>query len=71
MKTIAQILKKCSVGDKLSDGKNFWVVTELNFDGAIVASPINSDGSKCSGGFELWSEGVESISIIPNLHKIR
>ena len=65
MKTISEVLKSAKLGDKLSDGKRQWTVTTLDFDGCIVAQPTKFP--KKESGFELWSHGVESVAVIPNL----
>ena len=66
MKTVANILKEGSVGDVLSDGKRKWKIVTLDFDdGCVVAIPIKN----CD--FELWSYGVESVAIIPDLKIIK
>lgn len=66
MKTISQVLKEGNVGDVLSDGKRKWRIVTMDFDdGCVVARPIKN----CD--FELWSYGVESVAVIPNLKIIR
>jgi len=62
VKTVAQILKKSKVGDILVAKRLKWKVIDLNFDGAVVASPANKITN-----FELWSTGVESVAVIPGL----
>ncbi len=62
MKTVAKILKMAKVGDTLVAGRLKWRVVDLDFDGAVVASPANK-----ITGFELWSTGVESVAVIPKL----
>jgi hypothetical protein len=62
MKTIANILSKAKLGDKLTAGKLMWLVVSVDFDGLTIAVPANKN-TKC----ELWSKGLESIAVIPDL----
>jgi hypothetical protein len=64
MKTIAQILKNAKLGQLFSDGKRVWKVTDENFDGAVVASPVKGKPS-----VELWSKGIEQITYMPELRR--
>jgi hypothetical protein len=66
MKTISKILKTAKLGDVLRAGKLKWVVVDMNFDGCAVAKPGN-----VATKFELWSVGIESVAMIPNLKVVR
>ena len=69
MKTVAEVLNSATLGDVLSDGKRSWKVTDLDFDGCIIAMPTKFP--KKESKFELWSHGVESVAIIPNLKIVK
>lgn len=71
MKTIKQVLSKTKVGDILTNGKLYWKVIDLNFDGNIVASPVTKTGKSARNGFELWSSGIESVAVIPGLRVLK
>lgn len=66
MKTISQILKKTKKGDILRAGRLKWIVTDMNFDRCIVASPANKLTK-----FELWSYGIENFAVIPGLKVVK
>ena len=66
-KTVAQVLNSCSKGDKISDGKRVWKITECS-DTIVVASPHKFP--KDEDKFELWNCGAESVAFIPNLKKV-
>jgi hypothetical protein len=68
--TIAQVLSKAPLNAILSDGTRTWKVTDLDFDGAVVASPFKWKKTWGSS-FELWSLGIESVAYIPNLKVIK
>ena len=65
MKTIKDVLVQAKLGDVVTDGKRSWKVVDVDFDGAVVARPVNFP--KKESPFELWSLGVESIAKIPGL----
>lgn len=71
MKTIKQVLSKTKTGDTLTNGKLYWKVVDLNFDGNIVASPVTKTGKPSLNGFELWSNGIESVAVIPGLKVVK
>jgi hypothetical protein len=71
-KTIAQVLKTCKKGDLLTNGKLYWKVVDTNFDYHVtVASPCKKNGDRIGSGFEIWSSGIESVAIIPDLKKVK
>lgn len=70
-KTIAQILKKCKEGDTLKAGKRYWKVIYSEMDECTIAYPVDKNGTYKTGSFELWSEGIESVAIIPGLQVIK
>jgi hypothetical protein len=64
--TIAQKLKTTKLGDTLTAGRLKWKVVDLDYDGAIVATPANKLTK-----FELWSVGLEGVAVIPGLKVVR
>lgn len=71
MKTIKQFLSKAKVGDVFTNGKLYQEVVDTDFDGAVIASPITKTGKRYRKGFELWSTGIEEVTIIPGLRKVK
>ena len=69
-KTIAEVLKTCKLNDVVSDKVRQWKIVDMDFDGAIIAQPIKWKKAKMGSPFELWSLGIESVAIIPGLHKV-
>lgn len=74
MRTIADILLTCDVGDSLSDRKNnTWVVHSKDTDedleqGILVIALPNKSNKR---NYELWSSGLESDVCLEGLHKIK
>lgn len=66
MKTIAEVLKQAELGDLLVSGKYEWKVVDLDFDGSIVATGNNEDTD-----FEIWSNGIEEVAVIPGLKIVK
>jgi len=64
LKTVAETLKGAKLNQLFSDGERVWKITDVDFDGAIVASPI-----KGKPRVELWSKGIEQIVYIPGLRR--
>jgi len=61
-------LKKAKLGDTLTDGKLYWILTDDKFDSYIkIASQVTKHGKSLKNGVELWSTGVERFAVIPNL----
>lgn len=75
LKTIAEILIDCEIGDKLTNDKANWkVIDKYNEDGEWVViaqpKPLDSVDGKGDYDYELWSVGSEKHSHMPNLRKI-
>lgn len=66
MKTIAQIIRKAKLDDVIVAGKLKWIITDTDFDGCVIATPANKFTK-----FELWSKGMEEVSIIPGLKVVK
>ncbi len=63
--------KQIKPGDILTNGKLYWKVNSVKFDGCTVASPVTKTGKPSRSSFEIWSSGIEQVAIIPNLRKVR
>jgi hypothetical protein len=75
LKTIAEILIDCEIGDKLTNDKSDWeVVDKYDEDGEliVIARPVPLDNGDEKGDYdyELWNVGSEKHSHMPNLRKI-
>lgn len=68
MKTIKEILEKAKKDQILKANNYYWKVTQKDED-LTIAQPYDNKTKvlKKGDGFELWSSGVESIAIIPDL----
>jgi hypothetical protein len=66
MKTIAEIINKANVGDKLTDGKQKWTV--IRYEGGKIAVPVKYT----KDSFELWAMcGLEKRASLPGLKIVK